>query len=302
MTYLQAHTMNELYPRVLKELESAPIAKPRGYTCHELRPAHLVLENPRLGLYGGADRRLNYRFWAVELASYLAGWGGPGLVALLTKVNKNMARFVDPHTNLLEGAYGPAIMQGFVPCIEALRADPDTRQAVLPIWHWRTNRHTTDVPCTVALHFWRAPSYDDFNAFGAPPKRLCCTTYMRSNDVDWGLPYDIASFCAIQLAVVGCLGEGWVPGEYHHIDGSLHSYVDHVPELRDDTPQDTPLARIPTPTYAAGDNGTIIHEHASQLCGAVLAHEGPWANFEWPTCPNDYWYELLCCVRFGRAG
>ena len=45
---------------------------------------------------------------------------------------------------------------------------------------------------------------------------------MRSNDVWWGLPYDVFQFTQLQLTLARLLDVA--PGEYTHMVGSLHAY------------------------------------------------------------------------------
>jgi thymidylate synthase len=71
-----------------------------------------------------------------------------------------------------------------------------------------------DVPCTIALQFILRSGL------------LSMVTYMRSNDVLWGLPHDIFAFTMIQEIVARHLGVD--VGSYVHMVGSLHLYEDHL--------------------------------------------------------------------------
>ena len=53
--------------------------------------------------------------------------------------------------------------------------------------------------------------YLNGNSLGAPP-RLGLLATMRSNDLNWGFPYDVPAFCFLQLCLARELG--WRCGEY----------------------------------------------------------------------------------------
>ena len=69
---------------------------------------------------------------------------------------------------------------------------------------------TNDLNCTVCLQFI------------VRDEKLYCTTYMRSNDLWLGFPYDVFQFTCIQIRMAMELGLDI--GSYTHIAGSLHIY------------------------------------------------------------------------------
>jgi thymidylate synthase len=95
---------------------------------------------------------------------------------------------------------------------EKLTADPNSRQAVIHIKD-ASDKPTKDTPCTVCLQF----SIRD--------NRLYMTTYMRSNDLWLGMPYDFFAFMSFQNLLAMELGVEL--GTYTHIAGSLHLYEKH---------------------------------------------------------------------------
>ena len=93
-----------------------------------------------------------------------------------------------------------------------LKADHDTRQAVITIWDPAYDGYSDvrDTPCTVMFQFM------------IRDEQLHMSTYMRSNDVWWGLAYDLFQFTSLQVMMSEVLR---IPaGEYHHHVGSLHVY------------------------------------------------------------------------------
>jgi thymidylate synthase len=73
-----------------------------------------------------------------------------------------------------------------------------------------SNKESKDVNCTVALHFIIREG------------KLYLTTYMRSNDIWMGFPYDVFQFASMQVLLSMELGVEL--GTYTHIAGSLHLY------------------------------------------------------------------------------
>lgn len=196
------------------------LISPRGQYSYEVRPATFTIQDPRRAVYTGKRRRLNYRFMAIETLGYLAGAGDVEYAKLLISSNKNIGAYLNRSTGVFDGAYGPRLIQSLEDIVELLARDPDTRQAVASIWSPGIPRDSLDVPCTVALHFMRVNG------------RLDLSVYMRSNDLNWGTPYDVAAFCVIQQAVAKALKID--VGEYHHTAGSLHVYEESMPKLGDD--------------------------------------------------------------------
>lgn len=96
---------------------------------------------------------------------------------------------------------------------ELLYFNPDTRQAVIHI-KAPDNKESKDVNCTVCLQFFIRDG------------KLYLTTYMRSNDLWMGFPYDVFQFTNLQVLLAMELE--LEVGTYTHIAGSLHLYERNV--------------------------------------------------------------------------
>lgn len=94
-----------------------------------------------------------------------------------------------------------------------LVSNSNTRQAVI---HIKTadNKPSKDVNCTVCLQFFIRDG------------KLYLITYMRSNDLWMGFPYDVFQFTNMQVLMAMELGVE--VGTYTHIAGSLHLYERNV--------------------------------------------------------------------------
>ncbi len=223
--YLGSYTtFNEGYAHLREQVNrrGTPF-EPRGKPCVEVRPAMFSITDPERALYTGVTRKLNLAFLAAETVSYIAGWGNKEHADVLCALNSNMRQFVNESTGVFDGAYGPRMVTSLPWIVNLLQEDPSTRQAVMGIWRpGPAQPGSKDIPCTLTLQFMNQGGIGGV-------KRLGLVTSMRSNDINWGLPYDVAAFASLQLLVADLLG--WEVGTYHHVDGSLHEYRDFPPNL-----------------------------------------------------------------------
>ena len=95
--------------------------------------------------------------------------------------------------------------------IELLSNDRDSRRAVINL---NTPNEkvieTNDEPCTIGLQFY------------VRHDALFCTCMMRSNDIWYGFPYDVAFFTELQKYIADGLGLEY--GSYTHFVVSMHAY------------------------------------------------------------------------------
>lgn len=214
--YVAADGMNDLQFKLLEKLlaEGAE-AFPRGQATRELVGIGLELPAPRARLVTSPVRNVNLFFCFGEFLWYMAGSND---LSMISYYNKRYQQFSDDR-RVLHGAYGH---RWFHHCgvnqvqavVDKLKADPSSRQAVLSIFGAQDLvTPTRDVPCTCLIQFLLREG------------RLHAIAYMRSNDVIWGMPYDIFSFTLLQELVARMLG--CEPGTYRHWVGSLHLYQRH---------------------------------------------------------------------------
>ena len=153
------------------------------------------------------------RYAIGELLWYLSGSNKVDDIGVYSKVWKNLT----DNGETVNSAYGYRIFEkyGFDQMdyvYKVLKEHPDSRQAVIHIKDAINylDYPTKDVPCTIALQYFIRDG------------KLHTTTYMRSNDIWTGFPYDVFSFTAFQIMLAFKLNVGI--GEYTHIAGSLHLY------------------------------------------------------------------------------
>ncbi|MFG0245710.1 MAG: thymidylate synthase [Phycisphaerales bacterium JB052] len=209
--------INEVYVALVRKCCNGRYIEARGQGCYEL-PQTFAMELPP-GVAGDItlrERGLNYMFGLIERMSYLSGVGHHPHV--ITSYMENYRNFLEEnHTDM--GAYGPRMSYQLNQAYHLLRKDPDTRQAVVNVYNYMQDGHgdKRNEPCTLALHFLLRD--------GA----LNMTAYMRSNDIWWGFPYDMAAFAFLQQVMAHWLGVEL--GTYTHVATSLHMYESMIPTI-----------------------------------------------------------------------
>lgn len=222
MTALQqedTHASSLLLGAINYVLEHGKNVKPRGLACREVLATQLVLTDPRNRFVIIPHRRWSLAYAAGELAWYLRGSAD---LEAISYYAPSYRRFSDDGKTL-HGAYGPRIFganelnddrSSYSPwqhCVELLRKDPDTRQAVIPILRPSdVGKETKDYPCTLSLQFLLRQN------------QLHLITSMRSNDLWYGAMYDVFCFTVLQELMANEIGAQL--GEYVHLAGSSHLY------------------------------------------------------------------------------
>lgn len=216
------------------------VCRPRGNEIKEILVPRLVLTDPYNRIITNSARKANYSFAVGEFLWY---WRGSESLDEMTYYNKRMSSFSDDGVTL-NSAYGKRIRQdraGLISvdtgvpmmqtvdksqwevCVKTLSDDKDSRRALLlinePRDQFKAAFHgSKDVPCTLSLQFFIREN------------RLHCHANMRSNDVHWGLTYDLFSFTLFQECMLLELQKVYpnlTMGRYFHTAGSLHIYDHH---------------------------------------------------------------------------
>lgn len=188
-----------------------------GEVVGEIVNAVTVIKDPTRCIMTNKIRKMSMRYAVGELLWYLSG---NNKLEEIQKYTKAWDRMSDDGETV-NSNYGFCIMNkyGFDQWeyVEQMLSDnPATRQAVIHIKTADDNA-SKDVNCTVCLQFFIR---DD---------KLYMTTYMRSNDIWLGFPFDVFQFTAMQVLMSMKLGVGL--GTYTHVAGSLHLYKRNVVEV-----------------------------------------------------------------------
>lgn len=181
-----------------------------GVVVGEITDAVFCVDDPTRNIVTDKVRNMPVRYAVGELAWYLSGSNQVKDIAQFSKVWEALSD--DGETN--NSAYGWRILSKFgfdqwEYVKELIKKDPNTRQAVIHIKD-ASNVPTKDTPCTVYLQFLLRQG------------KLNLSVHMRSNDIWKGVPYDMFSFCFLQMKMAMELGVEI--GQYTHYAGSLHLY------------------------------------------------------------------------------
>lgn len=187
----------------------------RGLATRELVNVGLIFPSTIHALLPtGVGRGVNTKLAAVEALSLIGGTCSPDL--LRQAAPQYDAVLLNPD-DIRYGAYGPRTAMQLAECVTLLRREPGTRRAVMSIWSKDDLTHQGDRPCTVFLQFLVRDNYLELH------------TYMRSQDVWLGTPYDVFMFTQLQCTVARMLR---LPsGQYTHHATSLHLYESNVDDV-----------------------------------------------------------------------
>lgn len=213
--HFTADNADDLYQKLISAVAYAPeyIVRPRKMEVKEITNVTAVLTNPRHCLVTLKDRKLNYAFSTIEKLQYLTGECDPDRLVFY---NSNIAHFQNKY-GFYDGDYSVRIHYWLEYIYKVLKADPDTRQAVMTIYGPQDRHESLDIPCTVMHQYMIRDG------------KLNLTVVMRSNDLLWGFPLDINAFCFLQEFLAACLNVEI--GTYTHIVGSMHLYTEREEQL-----------------------------------------------------------------------
>lgn len=195
-----------------------------GNIVGEIINAVTIIDNPTKNVMINKVRNLSMRYAVGEMLWYLSGNNNLDAIRHYTKAWDRMSddgKTVNSNYGyIIQDKYG---FNQYEYCKQLLMKDKNSRQAVI---HIKTPVNTVENPtkdlnCTVCLQFF------------IREEKLYCTTYMRSNDLWMGFPYDIFQFTCLQIRMAMELNVGI--GTYTHIAGSLHLYErDYLKVLKAD--------------------------------------------------------------------
>lgn len=201
-----ANTIDEIYNTVCTDLVKAT----KVGDTRELLNVKLVLTDISNNIV--SVRGISPSYLCGELLWYFNGMRSTEFISRFSKFWERISD--DGKTS--NSAYGYIMQSKFKfnqveKVIELLKKDPTSRRAVININTPNKDViETKDEPCTIALQFMIRKG------------NLDCTAMMRSNDIWFGTPYDIAFFTELQKYIAQRLDVGY--GYYTHFATSMHLY------------------------------------------------------------------------------
>ena len=100
-----------------------------------------------------------------------------------------------------------------------LMFNPESRRIILSAWNPGAQRKMALPPCHILSHFYVLNG------------SLSCQMYQRSADMGLGVPFNIASYALLTCLLAHV--SGLQPGEFIHVIGDAHVYVNHVEPLQE---------------------------------------------------------------------
>ncbi|MDP9857781.1 thymidylate synthase [Agrobacterium tumefaciens] len=191
---------------------------PRGSGTLEVLGANFIISNPTARIITLPSRKFSLPLAIGELAWHLRGDDQVDALAYYAEAWRN---FTDDGLHVSGSCYGRKLISvdssGSSPwqrLVNLLHHDPFTRRATFGfITNEEDVEGSKDISCVSSIQFL------------VRENRLSLFTFMRSNDLFLGLPYDVFLFSYLQELMA--LELGLEMGEYHHYATSLHIYDQH---------------------------------------------------------------------------
>ncbi len=220
MTTLRASSCEDAARSAIKLiLDEGAEVSPRGIKTREVPGLSITIDRPNERWFQSPIRGFSPAFAIAETIWILMGSNDDWVY----QYNPALRKFHDPDAKA--GVYGPRLRRWpnagdqLATLVETLRADPDTRRAVLQIFNpSEDTARSKDIPCTLSHRFL------------IRDKKLLMFTTMRSQDAWLGLPYDLFFASVLQELVAGWLNIE-VGARQHHAD-SFHIYEDSLEQAR----------------------------------------------------------------------
>ena len=225
----EGYDFNFMYGEILHKLLNYPehsITNRKGNTVHEIVNSTIEIWTPNLCY--ATMRNMSMPYLMGELLFYLRS---ENKVKNIEKYSKFWKTISDDNVNL-NSCYGYYIYKMPIPsvrtnnqfdyCLEQLTHNKESKKAVMTIYSgvWHSYK-TKDNPCTMFMQFLIRDN------------RLSLIVNMRSNDVWFGLPYDVPFFCFVQQQMFLRLKKIYKDlkmGSYVHKATSLHLYDRNIKE------------------------------------------------------------------------
>jgi thymidylate synthase len=115
--------------------------------------------------------------------------------------------------------------------IDGIIRNPHGRRHILSAWNPGELSQMALPPCHVLAQFYVSKD-----------NRLSCQMYQRSCDMFLGVPFNIASYSILTAMIAQVCG--LAPGEFVHVLGDAHIYLNHVEQVKEQLEREP----LPAPT------------------------------------------------------
>lgn len=257
MRLFSGYTFADVYSDIVTNLLNDPefVTAPRDQKINEVSNAVIEVENPEFNTFINQVRSTDLQYLKDELKLYFSGRND---VEGFEKASKFWGKLSDDGKTV-NSAYGYLIFNEknehgkteWQWAYDALVKDKDTRQALIrfnkPVMSYDGNK---DFVCTL-------------NAiFDIRDNKLNLTVYRRSQDVHFGLPYDMAWESLMQQNMLALLKGNRYPnlelGSYTLHCKSLHMYERNFEIYEEATKYDFNAGRVTMNRPMVDEVGSII--------------------------------------------
>lgn len=237
---------------------------PRGMETLEVQGVSLEVADTSRCMPMFMNRKANTALGIAEALQLISGTTYPALMARIAPTMSSFMNVRQDGPPYFHGAYGPRVLWQLPLVIDKLARDRESRQAVVTIFDPELDYTPgmNDVPCTVFLQFLVRNDGLDMHV------------YMRSNDVWWGLAYDVFQFTQLQHTMARCLGLQL--GSYTHHATSLHMYTKDVAAAHQVHAPTEPMPRILGVGHADSKRAPVQSwDHYQQRAETLLVGQLP---------------------------
>jgi len=211
---MKAPNIDSVYPKLIKSvLKQGKEYEPRGMKVKEIYNVSFKINDARACIITNPYRKFHLPYAIIEMLGLFQN--GAYNVEPYTWYCNNMKSFINPETGLWDASYATRLTEHkqLEEMFNILRADPDSRRAVIQIYTPQEDFHnyeSKDIACTLSL------------IFRLREGKLNMTSTIRGNDVMLGVGYDATQYVFLQSVLACWLGVE--VGEWSHFAANMHAY------------------------------------------------------------------------------
>lgn len=268
--------LHDAYKRIWNE---GNFCSPRGSYTREYLGYQFCLLNPRARLVFDRDRKWSLPLAIGEFFWHVQGRDNVDALAFYAPIWRQFAdgagRVRGSNYGMRVGFPNKALDSPWHIAKTILKDDPDSRRAIISISDEKDfkNLNSKDLPC---FNFVQYILRDGI---------LHAFVSMRSNDVVWGLPYDV--FLMTMLQEMMAIELSAKVGRYYHSASSLHVYERHF-DLTKRLAESSPAPNYAMPRMGSLDEISV----AAEIENEIRIKKIPNVSFD-NMDVNPYWKDLL---------
>jgi len=240
--------------------ECGYLSKPRDMEVKEIELETLTI-SPEYPYIDFETRPMNWRYFLGELVWYLKRDRRTDFINNFSSFWKG----IENTDGTINSNYGAILFGSQLEWVKnSLLNDKNTRQAIAvlnqPIYQYSGNK---DFVCTMYLNFWIRRN------------ELHMKVQMRSNDIFYGLTYDVPFFAFIQQTVYHWIKDKYNDlnlGYYYHCADNLHYYKRHfdiAEKIRNEKTRRPYYSMLMQPLFIVENGNYYLTDAGNQIINTV---------------------------------